>query len=309
MILLFLVAISAIASTPTNKTNFVFVGVPDPQYYSMSWPEMLNTQTQWIKDNKDDSDFVICVGDLVQTYTDTSQWNVADTCFAQLYGEMPLLVIPGNHDGATSNWKNYDTYFPYTEFDTFDYYGGHYPDTSNVNNYGFLVKSNDSLLFLGLQWCPNLDVLNWADSIINLYSNLATIVFTHNYLYLDGTRSDTTATYYPTCNTGECAGEQIWDSLISKHSNICLVLNGHYHGHSEKLDFVGDSPVYQHLFDYQDFSAEAQGGWGLLRIYTMNYNMNRIEVLTYSPYLDYYKTNECFNSYFFNTPIISAKQK
>jgi hypothetical protein len=169
---------------------------------------------------------------------------------------------------------------------TADYYGGHFPDNSNANNYGFAIKNRDSVLFVGLCLKPDAVTLSWADSIVTRYSHLSTIVFTHDYLDTNGTLS--------------LAGCRIWKLLISKHSNIPLVMSAHWWGSAQKIDSVDGYLVYQHLYNYQNIN----GGDGWLRVYIIDYDVNKIDVTTYSPSLNEYKQDECFS-----LPLITKKRR
>jgi hypothetical protein len=109
-------------------------------------------------------------------------------------------------------------------------------------------------------------------------------------------KSDFSATKYPIQGAD---GEDIWQKLVRHHAHVFLVLSGHI--------FVGDSstkwkydpswtetglltsandaghPTHQILADYQ---GRPNGGDGWFRVMTFQPNLNRIDVTTYSPWLD-----------------------
>lgn len=298
----FLMGMTTVIAPHANKNNFIIVVLPDTQNYAEFYPEINNSQCEWIVANKDNIDMVIHLGDLVNNSSVTAQWDVADTCMHKIYGEVPILIIPGNHEG---NLQNYNVYFPYTELDTMDYWGGYFPDTAMYNSYGFAVKGSDSLLILGMQWCPDSSAIDWADSVLDMYSHLPTVFFTHNFLYLDGERSDT-VNCGVTCSISKHAGKQIWECLMYNRTNIFLIISGHYAGIAKRLDFIDGYPCYQVLKDYQGGN---RGGDGWLDIITVNYQMNRIDIDVYSPYLDCFNGKECDRWCLYENEIISAKQK
>jgi len=83
------VTLSATVENPNGSTNpvtvdfwghekqtFSIVALPDTQYYSQSYPEVFNAQTQWIADNAAALNivFVTHEGDIVQTYSNSAEW-------------------------------------------------------------------------------------------------------------------------------------------------------------------------------------------------------------------------------------------
>jgi len=239
-----------------HRTEYTIIVLPDTQYYCAFHPEMFYSQIKWILENKKSIDFVIHLGDVVQNYDNEKQWQIAQLLLSKLYKQIPLLIIPGNHDCQgdynKQDWSFFQKYIS--------------PKTSDFD---FVVNGKDSLLIMGLEWNPNSDILHWADSILTVHSNLSSIFFTHEYLDTNAIRSE--------------MGERIWEKVISKHENIILVLNGHFFGVAEKTDYINNKPIAQHLFNFQ----HEYYGNGWLRIYKIK--GNRITLMTYSPYLNKYR--------------------
>ena len=89
-------------------------------------------------------------------------------------------------------------------------------------------------------------------------------------------------------------GEEMWDKLISQHSNILLVCSGHIlHEGSGRLvsEGVHGNKVYQMLANYQDGVDNIKGDTGFLRILTITPKQKRIDIKTYSPYSKEYNHN------------------
>ena len=85
-------------------------------------------------------------------------------------------------------------------------------------------------------------------------------------------------------------GEEIWEKLGRHHKNIQFILSGHVlgggTGHIVSFGENGNT-VFQITSNYQNLP---NGGNGFLR--TMEFlPENKIQVKTYSPYLDIYKTD------------------
>ena len=72
---LFLFAFSIFAAAQ----DFTIVALPDTQHYSQSYPQIFNSQTQWIKDNVSALNIrlVLGEGDIVNGGGDIGQWHVA----------------------------------------------------------------------------------------------------------------------------------------------------------------------------------------------------------------------------------------
>ena len=282
--------------------DFTIVVLPDTQFYSESYPDIFTNQTQWIVDHKNDLNikFVVHVGDIVDNGYSIPEWDNANTSISILDDEIPYLLIPGNHDyddlcaAAPRDASNYNTYFPYTRYEKYDWYGGHYPSNGNQNNYGFFSVDTEEFLVLGLEFCPTDATLNWADNVIGSYPSKKVIVFTHSYMYYDDTRAGCSGYSGACCIYGCCGdcndGEEMWDNLIKKHSNIVLVTNGHFtgDGSGKRTDYVDSHPINQ---IFQNYQMLVNGGNGWLRYYTFKPVENKIEAKTYSPYLDQYNTS------------------
>jgi 3',5'-cyclic AMP phosphodiesterase CpdA len=238
----------------------------------MSYPTIFTEQTQWIVDNRAALNivFVVHVGDIVED--DLYYWENADASMSLLDGIVPYLVVPGNNDGPYS-YVNYNTYFPYTRFESSGYYGGHYPTSGNQNNYGFFSAEGYEFLVLGLEYCASGDPITWAESVLDSNQGKNVIIFTHDYLSSSGSRSS--------------CGNTIWNNLIQYHNNIVLVLSGHI-SVARRTDYVNGRPIHQVMQDYQGL---ANGGNGWLRYYNFVPADSIIHVKTYSPHLLAYDTS------------------
>lgn len=261
--------------------EFTIVVLPDTQYYSLFFNSIFTQQTRWIADNikKLNIKFVIHVGDLVNNNS-TGEWKIAKKAMSLMDGQVPYLVVPGNHDIYPAgeykkrDYKNHNTFFPHTDFEKYPWYGGHYPKDGNQNNYGFFTNNNQEFIVLGLNWMPNKDELKWANQILHKHKDKVAILFTHVYMdFKDHARTET--------------GNVIYNELIKHHSNIVLVASGHIlgSGAERRVDYINGQPVNQVLQNYQML---LNGGQGYLRYYTFKVNGNKIDAKTYSPYLDKY---------------------
>ncbi len=116
------------------------------------------------------------------------------------------------------------------------------------------------------------------------------IVVTHSFLFTDSTRADQ-------CNnndngaTGNNQGEDVWQNLLINYPNLSLVLNGHFVGinASRRADLGLQQNLVNEIF--ANYQGLTNGGDGWMRILTFRPSLNRIDIVTYSPYLNQYKTD------------------
>ncbi len=276
---------SWLTATRTSSETFItFVALPDTQKLSELYPAVYNAQTQWIVDNEDEQNiaFVVHEGDIVNDHSVLAQWTNAKTAMDILKtGGVPYSVVPGNHDtddGADP--VNYNTYFPYTDFVGANLQVGHYPGTSNENNYVLLTAGGENFVILNLDgWDTSAPFYAWANGILTTYAAKKAIIVTHAYITTNGNISST----------------HLWDNIIKTHSNVIAVISGHfdsapYAAHSVSIGTNGNI-IYNLQADYQSYVPLSNGFLELYRYYP---SLSRFQILTYSPYLDEYLTANNF---------------
>ena len=288
-----------------GKDSFTIVVLPDTQYYSQDNPQLFDSQVQWIVENKEELDiaFVTHEGDLVQSYSNDSEWQNASNAMGVLDGEVPYGVLPGNHDFQQSDdytvyvkqavrvvdimvplvvlprvydgeaSELYNTYFPHSRYEGEPWYGGHYGD-NNMNSYQLFSAGGDAYIILHIQYNPSDLVLEWANSMLSDYSTRRAIVTTHSLLDPDGERN--------------AIGDRVFESLKG-NDNLFLMLGGHMHAEAMRCDVVDGRKIYQLLADYQ---TRSDGGEGWLRLMRFVPSEDKVYVRTYSPHLGRYETDQ-----------------
>jgi Calcineurin-like phosphoesterase len=289
--------------SPTG-VPWTLIALPDTQYYSSTYPEIFDAQTNWIINNTAALNirYVLHEGDIVDSDVD-GQWTNASHSMHLLDLKVPYALAVGNHDypgggGAISRDTTlFDTYFSLTSLDWQTTFKGTYEPATASNSYHLFEVNGQSWLIVSLEFGPRDAVLEWANRVLQSNPSANAIILTHAYLYSDGTRFDhltrTDQAFSPhtygieALPGGVNDGEEIWQKLIVNNPNVRIVLCGHVHDESE-LTSTRDAgpPVHQILADYQD---EPQGGGGYLRIMTFEPN-GTINVSSYSPYLNTYHT-------------------
>ena len=260
--------------TDVSPGDFTIVALPDTQMYSNNYPQIFQSQTQWIVANKDDLNivFVTHEGDIVDYANVTAQWSNANAAMSVLDGQVPYGVLAGNHDmypsGNVSGTQMYNTYFPYTRYDGQSWYGGHY-GTTNDNNFELFSASGVDFVIIHLQFQYNLPTLqaNWVNNVLQTYGNRSAIIDAH-YL-LDNNSSFSSI------------GSQIFNA-VKGNPNLFLMLCGHIAGEYQRSDTYNNHTIYTLCADYQ---SRALGGSGYLRLLEFSPSTNTIHVKTYSPYL------------------------
>ncbi|HEY2412593.1 MAG TPA: metallophosphoesterase [Pirellulaceae bacterium] len=272
------------AATASDEV-FTVVLLPDTQFYSEKYPETFVAQTMWIRERAkaDNIKFVVCLGDIVQNAHVEGEWRRADEAARILDGVVPYSSVPGNHDLVvkdkviTRDSTLYNKYFGVERFRKEPWYGGH-AGMSNDNNYCTFRAADRDFLVLSLEFAPRDEMLTWAAEICQKHPAHNVIVATHSYLNLQG-RTTSQAKVDSSANSGQ----QMWDKLVSKQSNIFMVACGHVGGVNllvSKNDAGGQ--VIEILTDYQNLD---KGGLGWLRTMKFVPAENKIYVDAYSPLL------------------------
>jgi len=278
----------SLASTPSP---FEIIVLPDTQYYVDSLnggePAMFTAQTQWIADNIAGRNivFVAHEGDITQNGT-TGEYDLAQESLSRIDPGLPLLPSPsgdplvpygllrGNHDSSSTN---YNAYFPYTRYEGLSWYGGHYPSNANDNSFALISAGGVDFVILSLSYNPDSSEIDWARGVLQAHSDRIAILVTHSYLDTSGALTTD-------------GGTAIYDGLVNTPDvqNVRIVLCGHRHGEVVRTETINGRTVHQILADYQDYGS---GGNGYLRIMRFVPAEGRIDVQTYSPYVDAWYTD------------------
>jgi hypothetical protein len=207
-----------------------------------------------------------------------------------------------------------DDYLEWSDYGAEENLGGRYDDTL-WNSYHLFEGNSTRWLVLSIEFGPRDSVLEWADQVLAAHPEPNVIIVTHAYLYDDNTRYDyltygTSQAYRPDfyalappADVPEEArsvndGEQIWQKLASRHANVKFVLCGHVHGDGNgRLDSIGESgnTVVQLLSNFQRevfYQGQSLDRSGFLRLMRFDERAGRVEVSTYSPWLDRVLTDE-----------------
>ena len=292
----------ATAAEPAPPAPFTIAVIPDTQGYSVSdtLAATARSQTQWVVDHQSDLNiaFTVQLGDLVDSWPNTNQWNRIDTAFKTLdQNAVPYSVLPGNHDidFGTGNAPTYNQYFPPSRFSGAAWntatkkYGGHLGSNTfgadpvnrqNMDNFNLFSAGGVDWLLLNLEFESPDYTLAWAQKVIDAYPGRRVILATHGFVDTRGWRNNE---LYRS-DAGIKTSNQVWNEFVHRNCSIDFVLNGHYHdgdlGEARRNDpNACGEPVHQLLSDYQ---TRANGGDGWLRYYTFDPAADTVEAFTYS---------------------------
>lgn len=281
--------------------DFIIAALPDSQYYSSSMnggsPAIFRSQTDWIVANRAASNiaYVAHLGDIVN-YGDTNAgveeltaWRNATNALYRLENPtttglsngIPYGAAVGNHDQSPNaatdgTTRYYNQFFGVSHFAGRAYYGGHY-GTNNDNHFDLFSSSGLDFIVVYLEYdlAANPLVLDWANNLLQTYTNRRAIVVSH---YIG--RATTPSTF------GD-QGAAIYSALRT-NGNFFLLLSGHVAGEGSRTDVFNGHTVQTLVSDYQYYE---NGGNGLMRLMQFSPSNSVIRVTTYSPWLNEYQTD------------------
>ena len=288
-----------------QEKSFEIVVLPDTQTYTEEYPEIYLDQMQWLADNNDRFSFVMHVGDITQNNNE-EEWEIAKQGFNLLDGILPYSFALGNHDMGSKAGKFADTrntnmankFFSPAELQNLV---ASFPEGTVDNLLHKFEAAGQKWMVLSLEFGPRNKTLDWANEMITKYPTHNFIMVTHAHVYEDNTHHEGEDWWLPeNYGIGEDIGEeapnnggQVWEKLLKKHSNVKLAFSGHIlkSGVGTLVsEGVHGNKVYQMLANYQKgVEGSENGGNGFLRILKIYPGKGKIEVKTYSPYLDEYK--------------------
>lgn len=255
----------------------------------------LDTMYKWIVDNKDEKKIahVFGVGDVTDRdhYTENktyfpvaSEWEIAKAAIQQLDGKVSYSLARGNHDNSIimNNYLNtaqyraqYDGvnggFSPY-ESVLVKFYEDKYPGRFSYDrkSNGFMENSwkivdagEDKYLIFTIDCDCSQQMIDWVNQIITektaLYPEIKVVLTTHDYINPKGVRNKevTSEELEP---YGALPPNEIYEQIVKKNSNVCMVLGGHYtDGEDESLlvkqTFVGRNSLTEILCDPQGLDA------------------------------------------------------
>jgi hypothetical protein len=239
---------------------------------------------------------VVTVGDLVTNAKTRQEWLWADSIFDMLdTAKVPYAIATGNHDYDSLGIRRLDSmaiYFPKTRLSNNFWWNGKFCDSSKICESGVntFTAYGNAYGVMTIEAFPRDTITAWAKEYLDTSSNYYNILSTHSYLDSNNTITSADVTVL----TGEDMGDSIWKKL--RTTDINFIVSGDIGGKLNSSGFrvnYTKQKTYCNQFnnDYQ-LEGTSNGGLGYLRIYKFKPIANRIEVRTYSPYLNLYSKTD-----------------
>ncbi|MDX2148894.1 MAG: DNRLRE domain-containing protein [Planctomycetota bacterium] len=288
--------------------RFTLVGMPDTQNYSEFYPEIYEAQTRWIAENRHGQNikFVSHYGDVVNHGDRDNEWRNARRAMDTLdRAGVAYGVTAGNHDvtpsgsaGSPYIQQKYLEYFGPQRYAGQSWYKGASP--SGMSNYQTFAGGGREFLIMHLEVDTPVRELAWAQGVLNQNRDKPTIITTHRYLqdaedYTGGVPVVPSGRYPGVWYNfegiyadGGIQTEELWNSFMRVNKQVFMVNCGHFHEEFRQTSTnLHGLPVHEVLADYQD---DPNGGDGWLRLMQFDTAAKRIDVETYSPTRNEFRT-------------------
>ncbi len=197
--------------------------------------------------NKLKPKFVVITGDFVNQRTDTNQINAFKKLTSLFKKNIPVYLIPGNHDvGQVPTKETLDFYFKYYPNDNFDF------SYKGVQ----LIGINSSLINSGAE--QEIKQLNWLKESLNKkQANTRKIIFSHHPFFIS--------------NINEKDGysnilqvKRLEYMQLFKENGVEAVFAGHHHNNAEAtyegIDMITTSAIGKQL-------GKAKSGFRVITVY------------------------------------------
>ena len=291
-----------------GSQRFTVIGLPDTQNYSELYPEIFYDQTAWVVEQRylRNIRYANHYGDVVQHADILSEWEVGDTAMLVLdLDELPYGINAGNHD-VTPNGSPFESYIPenYVEFFGPQRYAGlpwyRGASPSGMSSYQVIEGGGIEFLMLQIECDGPRRELEWGQAVLDSHRDKPVMMTTHRYmqdaedytggvpLVDSGRYPDVWYTFEGVYSDGGLRSNEIWDWFVRRNPQIFMVNCGHFHEeYRQQSTNVFGNTVHEVLADYQD---DPNGGNGWLRIMEFDVANDLIDVDSYSPWLDQYRT-------------------
>lgn len=289
-----------------EKDAFTIAVLPDTQNYCERHPDQFLAQTKWIVEQQQARNIacVLHLGDITNRNT-PEQWKNAVAAMNQLDGKVPYFMAVGNHDysdggSCQDRTTRFNEYFPPAKFRASPLYGGAYDKEPerNENSYHLFSAGGRNFVVISLEFGPRADVVRWAGEVAAKHADREAILITHAYMYFDETRYDwakygAKQAWNPhsygvakATNDDVRDGEELWQSLVSKHENFVLTLNGHVLNDG-LARLVTQTPAGREVPQVLvNFQMKPKGGDGWLRLLEFRADGKTVQSYDYSPTRD-----------------------
>ncbi len=259
-------------------TPFTILWIADTQNYAFSSDKGLISIVDFVLRTKDERNIVAVLhsGDIVENNGLDSEWEKIGGDLAPLRGVVPFYCVCGNHDlgyGTGQNAIRKPGYGQYFKYDLCDVREESQRYHDGECWYQFMEEQK--ILLVGIGWHLDDDRTKrneWLDRVLDAYSDYPVLILTHNYLYNDGKQSE--------------EGVRLEKEIISRHSNVRLLLCGHHKGIRRLDKTYEDGRVFTAIM--YNLQLDRKKGAGYCTLLTFDPLTRSISFTSYSPYFDDY---------------------
>ena len=275
-----------------NNSRFSIIQITDTQYLSWLNPSLFYDLTNWIVSNSRDYNIkmVIHTGDLVDTPTHTSEWEVANKAMMTLYNNgIPYCWNAGNHDQLPPN----ETANLWLGDSNTDWLGSQYPafnqsimrekpywvsDIHDGKNTAVAFKhANYHFLIINVEFLANSSTIDWMQNLIRSNPKTNIIVATHDYL-------NRTGGYGTRSISNEGVLDYTWGNdfkdVLDRYPNVFLALSAHIQSRTIGAYNQRVGNREEVFFNRQEINYRL--GAASVRIYTFNLDDNQVDVSTFT---------------------------
>jgi hypothetical protein len=318
----FLILLMLVIYSPALAEEFKIVHFTDT--HNLLGETRLNVQTQWIADNaiSENIKFVIHTGDFGGVggdYGDLILQGQAASALSILDGVVPYAVALGNHDydsiaealmpsHLSTVWQ---TAFPATVFSTQSGFGGIESVTKFQNMHFTFTVDGETFLVITADFMPTQATADWIDSILAANTDKIIIYATHYYMTGDftsvGVSVNKRETGHGIADPSLLTGNQIYQTVLRKYSNILFSLSGHWWddndphkvGGSRTIDVINGHAINQIRANFQLYEPVTEGTIDntYFRLITIDTETDIIQVQSFSPENNSYSTDYRDNFY------------
>lgn len=262
--------------TITNGGAYNMVFIPDTQNTIKFKDGVMDTAIDWVGSNMEKANIkaVMGLGDVVENWNSTTQWEKASRIFNKLpKANVPFLIQPGNHDYGDSYYL--DAFGPNSDF--MKYSGNRVINDSPSGFSSYMRYEAGSyqymMISLSMNHVEDPQEVAWFKNVLEKNKNVATIVTSHDLQNC----SDTT----PNAIKLSPKGETVWN-IVREYNQVFMMVGGHSHGAGHEILKNNDgNEVISLLADYQ---FAYNGGNALFKFAEFNEAKNKIAISTFSPY-------------------------
>ncbi len=321
-----------------GEDYYTIVFIPDTQnLVTGEYTEEWLASAQWIADNIESENIVHVIGAGDSTWNDTlPEYSISKQGWDLFTDKVSWSNMIGNHDYPwDKNTKTIRDTTNYANCFGIDYinatkgaenFGGYFDDpyglSTTENAYYRFTVNGTPWMILQLEYHPRAHVIEWANEIVQRFSDDNVILTTHAYIggdnaaysthWMTYTKEDANNGGYigslmdppvewnfdgnSSLNTGAkdmSSEEPIWTHLIYPNDNIKMLLCGHSEtsdGHvltrwdtNAAGNTVPQTMINAQVVDEEYFEDHAMGMLGLLRF---SADGSKVEIQYYSPYHD-----------------------